>query len=54
MNNAFDSVHDFILRKYAGRAQDDNHLGEIGRLIHAHVTTRRELVLHQRTHDSAM
>lgn len=52
MNVTFHNVHRYIILKRDTRNDDDTYLGELGRLIHAQVTARRELVSHQRSHDS--
>ena len=50
LNVAFHDVHDFILFHYSGRAENDGYLGELGRLIHAQVVARRDLIHHQQKH----
>jgi hypothetical protein len=50
MNDAFLAVHHFVIRNYENRAQDENYLGELGRLIHAQVVARKSLLRHQRIH----
>ena len=50
LNVAFHDVHNFILCHYADRAENDGYLGELGRLIHAQVVARRDLVRHQQKH----
>jgi hypothetical protein len=50
MNDAFHAVHRFILSNYENREQNDGYLGELGRLIHAQVAARRNLIRHQNTH----
>lgn len=50
LNDAFHQVHRFILQNYEGRSDNDDYLGELGRLIHAQVTARRTLVIHQNKH----
>lgn len=50
MNDAFFAVHHFVIQNYENRSQDDNYLGELGRLIHAQVVARKSLLRHQRVH----
>jgi hypothetical protein len=50
MNDAFYAVHHFVILNYENRSQDENYLGELGRLIHAQVNARKELLRHQRVH----
>lgn len=51
LNVSFHDVHDFILRNYEDRTDDnDGYLGELGRLIHAQVVARRTLIQHQQKH----
>jgi hypothetical protein len=50
LNVTFHEVHDFIIRNYEDRAEDDRYLGELGRLIHAQVVARRTLIHHQQKH----
>jgi hypothetical protein len=50
LNDAFYAVHHFVIRNYENRTQDENYLGELGRLIHAQVAARQSLLRHQRDH----
>jgi hypothetical protein len=50
MNNALFAVHHFVIQNYENRPQDENYLGDLGRLIHAQVTARKSLLRHQRVH----
>lgn len=50
LNDTFYAVHHFVISNYENRAQDEEYLGELGRLIHAQVSARQSLLQHQRVH----